>query len=93
MNKDVERIKRMMIDYGFDAIKFEGIFSHYQNKPALVPYRLPKGSKIIRSNTNEANQFYENVSRQNYPPIEYTMTDLASRKSKPMLYGSIYFCV
>ena len=70
MNKDVERIKHMMNDDGFDAIEFEEILSHYQYKPALVPYGLPIGSKIIRSSTNEANQFHENVSRLNYPPIE-----------------------
>lgn len=90
MNKDVERIKRMMNNDGFDAIEFEEILSHYQDKPALVPYKLPKGSKIIRSSTNEANRFHENVSRLNYPPIEYARTDRASRKGKPMFYGSIF---
>lgn len=42
----MERMKRMMDDGGFNAIEFEVILFHYQDKPALVLYRLLKGRRL-----------------------------------------------
>jgi hypothetical protein len=80
-----------MLDSGhFDSSAMDEILSCYQDHPAIIHYKLPVGSKIIRSSLNSENQFHETVSRLSYPPQMCARTDRASIEGKPMFYGSIF---
>lgn len=89
-NKDIQRLKQMLEANSFDPAIMSEILSHYQDTPPIVSYIIPTGSKIIRSSTNDAKEFHENVARLSYPPVEFTRTDRASLKGKPMFYGTIF---
>lgn len=90
MSKDVEILQEMLDSGNFNSSAMDEVLSHYQDHPAIIPYRLPAGSKIIRSSLNSEKQFHETVSRLNYPPSQYARTDRASLKGKPMFYGTIF---
>lgn len=90
MNTDVQIIKQMLESNCFDSSKMKEILAHYQDHPAIVPCKIMAGAKIIRSSTNDANEFHENVKRLSYPPINYARTDRASLKGKPMFYGTVF---
>ena len=74
----------------FDSSAMRQLLSHYQEHPAIIPYTIFAGSKIIRSSTNDTKEFHENVSRLNYPPVQFSRTDRASLKGKPMFYGTVF---
>lgn len=90
MNKDVQILQEMLACGKYNSSIMDEVLSHYQDHPAIIPYKLPAGSKIIRSCLNSENQFHEIVSRLSYPPPQYARTDRASLKGKPMFYGSIF---
>lgn len=80
-----------MLDAGvFDNSAMKVLLAHYQDHPAIIPYTILAGSKIIRSSTNDTKEFHESVSRLSYPPSQYARTDRASLKGKPMFYGTIF---
>lgn len=80
----------MLDENSFNQTEMENILSHYQDHPAIVPCKIYKGAKIIRSSNNDKNVFHENVARLNYPPKEFARTDRASLKGKPMFYGTVF---
>ena len=90
MSSDVELLQRMLDAECFDLSVMQEVLAHYQYRPAIIPYTVFAGSKIIRSSTNDTKEFHESVSRLNYPPVEYARTDRASLKGKPMFYGTIF---
>jgi hypothetical protein len=89
-NSDVLILKQMLEDNRFDEKEMETILSHYANDPSIIFWKLPAGSKIIRSSTNNDKKFHDDVQRLNYPPSRYARTDRASLKGKPMFYGTIF---
>lgn len=90
MGKDIIVIQQMLDSGIFDRTSMMDVLSHYQDHPAIIPYTILAGSKIIRSSTNDTKEFHESVSRLNYPPVEYARTDRASLKGKPMFYGTVF---
>lgn len=90
MNKDVEIVQEMLDSGQFVPDVMKEVLSHYQDHPAIVPCKILAGSKIIRSSTNDAYVFHENVARLSYPPVEFARTDRASLKGKPMFYGTVF---
>ena len=90
MNQDVLVLRGMIEANSFDADEMSEILSHYQDSPAIIPYTIPAGSKIIRSSTNDTKEFHESVSRLSYPPERFARTDRASLKGKPMFYASVF---
>lgn len=90
MNQDVLVLRGMIEANSFDADEMSEILSHYQDPPAIIPYTIPAGSKIIRSSTNDTKEFHESVSRLSYPPERFARTDRASLKGKPMFYGTVF---
>ena len=90
MNRDIQILQDMLASGRFNSSVMNEVLSHYQDHPAIIPYKLPAGSKIIRSTLNGENQFHETVSRLSYPPPQYARTDRASIERKPMFYGSIF---
>lgn len=90
MINDIELIQQMLEANNFDLPVLQDILAHYQDYPAILPYRLFAGEKIIRSSTNDLGEFHENVQRLSYPPPKYARTDRASLKGKPMFYGTIF---
>ena len=87
---DIEIIKRMLNTELFDGDVMKNVLSHYQDHPAIIPYTILAGSKIIRSSTNDTMDFHASVSRLNYPPVKFARTDRASLKGKPMFYGTVF---
>lgn len=89
-SRDIEIMKRMLETEHFNGNVMREVLSHYQDHPAIIPYTILAGSKIIRSSTNDSKEFHESVSRLNYPPKKYARTDRASLKGKPMFYGTVF---
>lgn len=90
MNRDVEIVQEMLDMGQFVPEAMKEVLLHYQDHPAIVPCKILEGSKIIRSSTNDAYLFHENVARLSYPPVEFARTDRASLKGKPMFYGTVF---
>lgn len=90
MNIDIGVIQHMLDSESFDSFEMEKLLSHYQKNPAIVPCRILKGARIVRSSTNNTNAFHENISRLSYPPAQFARTDRASLKEKPMFYGTVF---
>lgn len=90
MSQDTDIIRSMLETGKFDRPVMLDVLAHYQDHPAIIPCTILAGSKIIRSSTNDTKEFHENVSRLNYPPVEYARTDRASLKGKPMFYGTVF---
>lgn len=90
MNKDIAIIQQMLEANSFNRDAMYEVLSHYQNNPAIVPCKVLAGAKIIRSSTNDNKFFHQDVGRLNYPPVEYTRTDRASLKGRPMFYASVF---
>lgn len=90
MSQDVQIIQRMIDTGRFNPAEMDEVLSHYQDHPAIIACKIMTGSKIIRSSTNDAGEFHENVARLSYPPVKYARTDRASLKGKPMFYGTVF---
>lgn len=90
MNTDIGIIQRMLDTECYNDSVMHKLLNHYQDHPAIIPYTIFAGSKIIRSSTNDTKEFHESVSRLNYPPIKFARTDRASIKGKPMFYGTVF---
>ena len=90
MNNDVEILREMLDSGNFDPEVMNEVLSHYHDYPAIIACGMLAGSKIIRSSTNDTNEFHETVSRLNYPPVEFARTDRASLQGKPMFYGCVF---
>ena len=90
MNNEIIAIQQMLDDNRFNPKLMREILAHYQDHPAVIPCKILTDAKIIRSSLNEENQFHQNVTRLNYPPVEYARTDRASLKGKPMFYASVF---
>lgn len=90
MNEDIQAIQQMLDNDRFNPIMMREILTHYQDHPAVIPCKIMADAKIIRSSFNEENQFHQNVSRLNYPPVECSRTERASLQGKPMFYASVF---
>ena len=90
MNRDIQILQKMLETNCFDSDAMMEVLSHYQQYPAIVPCKILAGAKIIRSSTNDENEFHHNVARLNYPPEKFARTDRASLEGKPMFYASVF---
>lgn len=85
----VNKLKKMIDSGKFDIATFSSIIPILKKMP-IVPIIVPSRAKIIRSSSNNDGLFHKNVSRLNYPPVEYAKLARANMDGEQMFYACIF---
>lgn len=88
-NKSILIVKQMLEQDSFNRESLFQILESFGNDIALIPVKLLKGQKVLRTRSN-GDDFFGFVHELSYPPKEYARTDRASLVGKPMFYASTF---
>lgn len=89
MKEAIQFIEQMLQNNAFDKNVLLNILDNMSFMP-IIPIKIPKGNKVLRSSTNNEHKFHKTVSRLSYPPVEKAKTDRTSLVKQPMFYASVF---
>lgn len=79
----------MLENNSFDREQLLNILTSFKDDIPVVPIRLLKDQKVVRTRSNE-DDFFGFVHELSYPPVESARTDRASLSGSPMFYATAF---